>query len=41
MLDYQKCVVEAFTGELASAYRENYGTMKPEYGSIIALEISG
>ena len=36
MLDYQMCVIDAFTGELASTYGETYGTMKPEYGSIIA-----
>jgi len=36
MIDYQKLLIDTFTSDLESRYRETYGVLRPEYASLIA-----
>jgi len=36
MIDYQKLLIDTFTGELETRYRDTYGNFKPDYATFIA-----
>jgi hypothetical protein len=35
MMDYQKCLLSHFTEQMRVSYEETYGTLRPEYASLI------